>query len=602
MGPLFFRLSFVLSLFGALSLWSGPLTAQELRFDLGDASDSLSDDLRAASSLRQGLGAEDVTPQDLVAAAQADYGRLVSALYAQGFYSATVSIRIDGQEADRISPFADINAINEMVVTVRPGPRFRFEAPAIGPLAPGTALPEAFADGQTARSGVISDTARAAINGWRDQGFALAAIDNDRFVARHESARLAVTMAVDPGPRLSFGALEVAGNSAVRTERIVAMAGLPTGDVFSPSDLALVEARLRRVPALASVRLVEATAPGPGETLGITAEVVEQTPRRIGFGAELSSTEGLGLSTYWLHRNLAGGAETLRFEAEVNGLNDGLEGTDLTFGALFGRSATFGPDNDLALFLSVENLSEPGFSARQVDVGAELTRRVGFDAEATAGIVFQTAEVRDDLGSRAYSLLSFPIGGTLDRRDVPLNPSAGFFADAEVRPFTGQGDIDSGLRLAGDGRYYQAIGPQDRPFVLALRVQGGSVLGAAIDRAPVDALFFSGGGGTVRGQPYQSLGVDLGGGEFSGGRGFLALSAEARIPVGERLSGAIFFDTGYVGEEALPDPSGTWHSGTGAGVRYDTGIGPIRLDIATPADGPDAFGAVEMYIGIGQAF
>jgi translocation and assembly module TamA len=37
-------------------------------------------------------------------------------------------------------------------------------------------------------------------------------------------------------------------------------------------------------------------------------------------------------------------------------------------------------------------------------------------------------------------------------------------------------------------------------------------------------------------------------------------------------------------------------------VRYNTGIGPIRLDIGTPANGDDAFGSVQVYIGIGQAF
>jgi translocation and assembly module TamA len=31
-------------------------------------------------------------------------------------------------------------------------------------------------------------------------------------------------------------------------------------------------------------------------------------------------------------------------------------------------------------------------------------------------------------------------------------------------------------------------------------------------------------------------------------------------------------------------------------------VGPVRLDVATPASGEDAFGAVQLYIGIGQSF
>jgi len=62
-----------------------------------------------------------------------------------------------------------------------------------------------------------------------------------------------------------------------------------------------------------------------------------------------------------------------------------------------------------------------------------------------------------------------------------------------------------------------------------------------------------------------------------------------------------FFDTGFVGEDSFGTGDGEWHSGAGAGVRYKTGLGPIRLDIAVPIDG-DSDRAFEFYIGIGQAF
>ncbi|MBD3764471.1 MAG: BamA/TamA family outer membrane protein, partial [Rhodobacterales bacterium] len=39
----------------------------------------------------------------------------------------------------------------------------------------------------------------------------------------------------------------------------------------------------------------------------------------------------------------------------------------------------------------------------------------------------------------------------------------------------------------------------------------------------------------------------------------------------------------------------------GLGLRYATGIGPIRLDLAAPIDGTTGDG-VQVYIGLGQAF
>ena len=149
---------------------------------------------------------------------------------------------------------------------------------------------------------------------------------------------------------------------------------------------------------------------------------------------------------------------------------------------------------------------------------------------------------------------------------------------------------------------YRRFGRQDG-IIFALRGQLGSVAGAPIDEVPADYLFYSGGGGTVRGQPYQSLSVDLGGGSFVGGRSFLGVSAEVRVQATERIGLVGFYDAGYVGSEAFPDgSSGDWHSGAGIGVRYGTGIGPIRMDLAVPVSGPEDDTNFQVYIGIGQAF
>jgi translocation and assembly module TamA len=114
-------------------------------------------------------------------------------------------------------------------------------------------------------------------------------------------------------------------------------------------------------------------------------------------------------------------------------------------------------------------------------------------------------------------------------------------------------------------------------------------------------LFYSGGAGTVRGQAYQSLGVDLSPGVTIGGRAFMAFSGELRANVAKSIQAVTFADTGYVAQDALGTGQGEWHSGAGIGGRYMTGVGPIRVDLATPLDG-DAGKKFELYIGIGQAF
>ena len=198
-------------------------------------------------------------------------------------------------------------------------------------------------------------------------------------------------------------------------------------------------------------------------------------------------------------------------------------------------------------------------------------------------------------------MLTLPLGVEFDYRDKELDAQKGYFVKASVTPFLALSGADNGVRTYLDARYFKTFGAA-RPVTFALRGQLGSVYGPDLSVAPADYLFYSGGGGTVRGQPYQSLGVDLGGGQTVGGRAFLGFSAEARVKVTDVIGLVGFADVGYIGSEEFYDGSGQWHSGAGFGVRYDTGIGPIRLDMAVPTSGPDTGENFQVYIGIGQAF
>ena len=213
-----------------------------------------------------------------------------------------------------------------------------------------------------------------------------------------------------------------------------------------------------------------------------------------------------------------------------------------------------------------------------------------------------SADTVDAFGDRSYSVLTLPLRATFDYRDDPLNATSGYYLNAELTPFVGLGGTGGGLRSYLDARYYRGLGTGEIA-TFALRGQIGSVTGSALPDLPADFLFFSGGGGTVRGQDFQSLGLPQASGLLSGGRSFIGISTELRVRTGDRLSVVGFVDAGYVGAESFPNgSSGLWHSGAGAGIRYDTGLGPIRVDVGVPVTGPDDTSGFEAYIGIGQAF
>jgi translocation and assembly module TamA len=81
----------------------------------------------------------------------------------------------------------------------------------------------------------------------------------------------------------------------------------------------------------------------------------------------------------------------------------------------------------------------------------------------------------------------------------------------------------------------------------------------------------------------------------------LAMSAEVRTRVTEKIGVVGFVDAGRIGVDGFLDTSVDWQAGAGLGLRYETGFGPIRLDVAAPVHGETGNG-VQFYIGLGQSF
>lgn len=582
-------------------MFTHPAFALTVQFDT-NLSESVLEKVQGSSLVVEQSMAEDGDRQDVYSAARADYARLLAVLYNEGYFGADISIRLDGREAADVSAIGAPKTAKVAVIRITSGPQFKYGTARVEPVAPQTEIPEGFKSGEPARLSTLRAASGAVVSGWRDQGYAKAEVSEQTVTADHRSATLNAALQVSTGQKLNFGKLIVEGNERVRTERILEIAGLPEGRVFSPEELEKSAKRLRRTGTFQSVSFTEADTVGPDQTLDITALVSEQRRRRIGFGGEVSTSEGLSLSAFWLHRNLLGGAERLRLEAEIDGIGGERGGENYRLSTRYERPATFGTDKDLYVLAKLEDLDEENYTSRQATVGAGVTHIASDHREYEYGVGFRAAETRDALGDNDYFLFILPGQLTRDYRDDSLDATKGYYLLASGVPFAAIEGADDGVRAFADYRIYRSFDTA-RPVTLAFRAQIGSVAGPSLNDAPVDFVFYSGGGGTVRGQPYQSLGVDVGGGNQVGGRSFVGLSAEARVKATDTIGIVGFFDYGYIGPDPLPSSSnGDSQSGAGIGVRYHTPIGPVRLDVAVPVSGPNASNKFEIYIGIGQAF
>ncbi len=569
----------------------------EIRVD----EDSLQQKLDSASLVKSILDEGGATTQDVVAAARADYERLLTGLYSEGYYGPTISIQIDGREASTIAPLGGPTDISDVIMTVNAGPRFDFGRAEVAPVPQGTELPEEFRSGEVARVDAIRSAVSTGVDAWREEGYAKAEVESQRITARHQDEELDAVVVIGSGPQLTFGPLAVEGNEMVQTQKILRIAGMPTGEIYSPEKLDQVAERLRKTGAFSSVAMVESDTIGPNNTLPITMEVAEMPRYRVGAGAEVSSTDGLSLTAYWLNRNVFGGAESLRLDGEISGIAGDTGGVDYALNLLFKYPRPFAIDTTATVKLGLERKDEPTYFLDQLTGSITVDRQIGEYTYITGGLGFIAAKTDDDFGYREYVLATIPLTGEVDHRDNALNPKDGWYGNLELTPFIGIDNAGTGGRVYFDGRVYRSFG-EDNRFTLAARGQVGSVLGVDADQAPADYLFYSGGGGTVRGQSYQSLGYEYSPGVYSGGLSLAVASLEARFDVTDSIGVVGFYDYGYVGGSEIPLQDGDDHAGAGLGLRYNTGIGPIRLDVATSASGENAGKNVDVYIGIGQAF
>lgn len=551
----------------------------------------------------------------LLARARGDYRRILAALYAEGYYGGEISILLAGREAADLSLDTDLPTPVPIAITVRPGPAFKFGTAEIVNRPPEplrdddrivTAGAEAFARGERARAGVINAASDQAVARWRHIGHARAREAERSVVADHATTRLDVTITLDPGRVARYGAARVEGSRRVDPGFIAFMADLPEGAQFDPDRIALAERRLSELGVFRSIRIEEGETIAADGTLPITIRVQDRPPRTIGFGGTYSTTEGFGAEAFWVHRNLFGRAERLRFDANVSGIarQDNSNELDYSVGVSFLKPGVGRPDTDVIASLVARQAYFDTYDERSITARAGLQRSYGW---LTGSLVGQVAKSRidDDFGRRDFLTYGLVGRGEYDRRNSRLDATKGYLFALEAEPFYEAEFGNAALRGTIEARGYRAFG-DDARFVIAGRAKYGGFLGPSAFETPPNQLFFAGGGGSVRGYAYRSIGInteDADGTEgVIGGRSLVEGSGELRWRFRDRFGAVGFIDGAMVAQDTRLGGKRDERLGAGVGLRYFTGFGPLRVDVAAPLDRRSQDNAVALYIGIGQAF
>lgn len=430
-----------------------------------------------------------------------------------------------------------------------------------------------------------------------ERGYPDASVVDRRVVVDHDEETLSVRWRVDPGSFQRFGALRVEGLETVDADYIQGFREWEIGEVFDQRKVESTRRELMQTRLFAGVA-VERGAPVDEET-PITFRFEEREHRSIGFSARFSTSEGFGGRAFWEHRNFFSQNEQLRLSLDLAEIGQEVR-ADL-------RSPRFRrPDQDLIASTSLRRQETDAFDEEAIALFAGLERQLTETVRGSLGASIDLLTTEDAFDSREFLVWGLP--GTLvrDTRDDILDPTDGTRLEYALTPMLSTIDETRPfVRNILAGSAYASLDRRDR-FVLAGRGMVGSLAGADTLQIPASMRFFAGGGGSIRGFPFQLVGPLDEDDNPIGGRSIIELSGELRARVTDTIGIVPFIDAGNVFDSPYPDFSNTndrrIRYAAGIGLRYFTPIGPLRFDIAVPINRRDVDSNFEIYISLGQAF
>ncbi|NKE47337.1 outer membrane protein assembly factor [Roseomonas frigidaquae] len=571
--------------------------------------EALDEPLRDASRLIRLSDEAPVDAYGLVARALGEPPLLDAVLRAEGYWAGRIEVEIAGSPADEpglAQRLAGNPGPVPVQVRITPGPRYTLRRVALRSQAPEGAAavaalgqPEGLESGGPARTGPILDAESGLLDRLRVAGYPLAAVVDREVLVNHEVQAMDVTWVLSPGPAARFAPPEIAGGTAVSRRLLARITNRVSGEPYAPATLERTRRELLALGAFDTVRARAGDRLDESGRLPVTFTITDRPRNAAGATLAYETNYGPSATVYYERRNVFGNAERLRLEASASRLGSEADDTNFRIGANLRRPGLIDGRTSLVLDAAVLRERLDAYDRDAITTSALLERPFGARWVLQSGPTFETGRIGRDGNMEPFTLAGLVMGARYDSTNDPLDPRGGLRATINVIPYADIAEGGGFVRAIGTLRtYFDLTGSGGT--VLALRGTLGSLVGA--DRSvPLDKRFYAGGGGSVRGYAYQSIGPRDSQGRPDGGSSLVEGSVELR----QRISGALgmvaFLDGGSVGQLETPSFEEV-RLGAGVGVRYATAIGPLRLDVAIPLnkqEGDDGYG---LYVGLGQAF
>lgn len=434
--------------------------------------------------------------------------------------------------------------------------------------------------------------------------------------ATTQSANLYIEL--DSGPSVQVGEVRVEGierYDPTTVERLVRLAGLTPGSDYNLEKLQAAQQLIAESGYFDSV-FVYVDPVSEAQTSPVVVQVRETKRKMLVLGVGGSTDKGARLSIEHTHHRVPGigwrALNKLQLErddqlastvwsAPVNDKGwrwissgqvarqlDGL--TTTTSQRLRAGQAQDTADLDRSFFLQYDR-------ARAVNTALRSLLPTPAESSVSANYAWTRRRFNDLVFPESGHGLSVElgVGTTLDEARLP-------FTRAQARwlgywPISALGSAPS---TAPMGEARPEADDTGRAGRLALRLQGGALWAKQDAPVPETQLFLTGGDTTVRGYGLRDIGVPQPDGSVSPGRYLAVASLEWQRPVwrnGTRSpwESVVFVDAGAVAN--MPgDLRPKW--GVGAGMRYNSPVGPLQVDLAYGLDSK----RLRVHLNVGFSF
>lgn len=428
------------------------------------------------------------------------------------------------------------------------------------------------------------------------RGFFQPKIISLQSIATTEKRTVDVEIEVETGILSYFGPVQIEGLKSIQPAYILSNATWERGDLYNHKKILQFESDLMKTGLFQLISIESRRSPINPSIIVTDITVVEGRHKTAGTGISYTSTLGAGASVQFEHRNVHNVGQRFSFRADGWQKMQKMTAT-YTFPhwGIWGAKTSAILEYDHQTYLPYHSISWKASLLRE--------KRLSKHLEIIWGPRFEYSEATKLIEKERYQLIKLPVSFKWSSINSMWDPISGTSINLKMTPsYQYIHPNFPYMTLSGTASKYLSF--YDDKMTLAGRVSLGSILINQRHHVPLPDRFFGGTENSLRGYKTGSVSPLNAKGDPIGGKSIFTGTVELRHRYDNGFGSVLFYDVGNVYRNSLPNLRKiSLLQSVGYGIRYETPIGPIRLDIAFPLHRRKSIDPLfQIYFSVGQSF